>query len=116
MVLAMEILRSEYSAEPGSFLLTARVERRWDPEAFQRLQRAMLEVCREVSGHDSIERWIADCFWYVEGFVREDCAHPAFPQPVPGYYEAAKRRTFDLSSWLFTGQCPHQPSYEWPDL
>ncbi|WP_034264107.1 hypothetical protein [Actinospica robiniae] len=113
---ALEILRSEFGSEPGSFMLTARIERRWDRAAFQQLQRAMLEVCREVAGRESIERWIAEGFWFVEGFVRDDCNHPDFHRPEPAYYDAARERTFALSFWLFTGESLYTPGYGWPDV
>jgi hypothetical protein len=78
LMTAMEILRSEFGCEPGSFMLTARIERRWDREGFQRLQRAMLAVCREVAGGEPIERWIAEGFWFVE----RSCARTA---PTPRF-------------------------------
>ncbi|MEY9860556.1 hypothetical protein ABH935_006193 [Catenulispora sp. GAS73] len=111
---SIEALRHEYDAENGTFLLRARIERVWDREAFNRLQRTMREVCEELADQDRIDRWIADAFWFAEGFVRED---QSFHRPEPQeYFEDAKHRMFDLCSWLFTGQSPYLPGHVWPDL
>jgi hypothetical protein len=111
---AIDTLRQEYSAEDGTFLYLARIERTWDREAFNRLQQVMREVCEELTSQDRIERWIADAFWYIEGFVREDLSFIR-PEP-PEYFEEANRRVFDLSAWLFNGENPHLPEYDWLDL
>ncbi|WP_370355246.1 hypothetical protein [Catenulispora sp. EB89] len=111
---SIDALRSEYDADPGTFLYPGRIERTWDRDAYNRLQRTMREVCEELEGQDRIDRWIADAFWYAEGFVREE---ESFPDPEPQeYFEDAKRRTFDLCSWLFSGQSPYLPGHDWPDL
>lgn len=107
-------LRREYDAEAGTFLYLGRIERTWDRDAFNRLQRTMRGVCEELEAQDRIDRWIADAFWYAEGFVRED---QSFPDPEPQeYFDAAKRRMFDLCSWLFSGQPPYLPGHVWADL
>ena len=50
-----EILKREFDAEEGSFLLQARVWLNWDWEAFRRLTSAMYDVADEVNGQPSIE-------------------------------------------------------------
>lgn len=111
---ALEVLQSEFAAEPGSFLEAGRLERRWDHVAFQRLQRAMIEVCRELAGREALDRWIAEGFWFIERFVRDDCSHSDFPRPA--CYKAALERVESLSFWLFIDESPYLPSYGWPDI
>lgn len=111
---SIDALRHEYDAEAGTFLHLGRIERTWDRDAFNRLQRTMPEVCEELTGQDRIDRWIADAFWYIEGFVREDQSFTR-PEP-PEYFAEANRKMFDLSAWLFNGQCPYLPGHDWPDL
>lgn len=45
-----DILRREFDAEEGSFLLQARVRYKWDWDAFRRLTGAMYDVADEVKG------------------------------------------------------------------
>jgi hypothetical protein len=45
-----EILRREFDAEEGSFLLQARVSLKWDWDAFRRLTSAMYDVADEAKG------------------------------------------------------------------
>jgi len=111
---SIEALRREYRSEPGTFLHRGYLERTWDRDAFNRLQRTMREVCEELADQDRIDRWIAGAFWYIEGFVREDGSFSR-PEP-PEYYAAAKERMFSLCSWLFSGESLHLPEYGWPDL
>lgn len=40
------ILRNEFAAEEGSFLLQLRVENHWDKSAFDRLTEAMFQCCK----------------------------------------------------------------------
>lgn len=116
----LSVLRREFSAEEGSFLLELRGNV-WDKAAFTRLTEAMLECCRAYDrtqpptlfGHvydtETVPRWLAEGFWYVDTFVRGHTSHPAWDDKKrrePDYYEAAYERLFDLADWFFTGQCP----------
>jgi hypothetical protein len=51
-----EILRREFDAEEGSFLLQARVQLKWDWDAFRRLTSAMYDVAEEVKGNLPLRR------------------------------------------------------------
>jgi hypothetical protein len=42
----ISVLRHEFSAEEGSFLLQLRIRSRWDKSAFDRLTEAMLQCCK----------------------------------------------------------------------
>ena len=43
----LELLRQEFRAEDGSFLLQLRVDLHWDRQAFSRLEQAMRRVCAQ---------------------------------------------------------------------
>ena len=104
-------LRRALYGEEGSFLLALRIALEWDREAFSRLVVAMERYARAREGHPTLERWAAEGFWYLEGFVPEWSSHPSFPRPHgEDYYQAAYRRLHDLAYWLFLGESPYQGS------
>ena len=105
---ARQILKREFDAEEGSFLLQARVSLNWDWEAFRRLTSAMYDVADEVKGQPSIETWIAEGFWYCDTFVRDWTSHPNFPRPPKDVYRDALLLVGELASFLFTGQSPYK--------
>ncbi|WP_344978752.1 hypothetical protein [Streptosporangium fragile] len=43
----LELLRREFDAEDGSFLVQLRCDLQWDRQAFSRLEQAMRRVCAE---------------------------------------------------------------------
>jgi hypothetical protein len=103
----LAVLRSEFDAEEGSFLLKLRCELAWDREAFSRLVGAMEQCAAAYEGREKIERWIAHGFWYVEHFVPEWTSQENFPRPDDQeYYQKACRRLSDLAYWLFFGESP----------
>jgi hypothetical protein len=103
------ILRREFDAEEGSFLLQLRCDLVWDKAAFSRLVAAMEKCAVGHEGRQVIARWIAEGFWYLEKFVPEHCGHPAFPRRHGDeYYESAYERLRDLSYWLFVGESVYQ--------
>ncbi len=104
------ILRREFDGEAGSFLIRLRCELEWDTEAFSRLTAAMQACAQAHEGVDTIARWIAHGFWFVEHFARDWSSHPDFPR-VHGdpYYTEACERLHDLSYWLFVGESSYLP-------
>jgi hypothetical protein len=103
------ILRREFTAEDGSFLIQLRCQLTWDKAAFSRVILAMEKCAVAHQGRDVIERWIAEGFWYIEGFTKDWSTHPSFPRPHgEEYYEAAYERLSDLSYWLFVGESPYE--------
>jgi hypothetical protein len=57
----------------------------------------------------AMERWIAEGFWYYQGFVRDWTSHPNFPRPYgESYYEVAYKRLSDLAYWMFMGESPYE--------
>src|SRR5947207_593197 len=104
-----ETLRSEFGAEPGSFLLQLRSRLKWDTGAFRRLTRAMYVVAEKHQTHSSIERWIAEGFWYCDHFVKDWSTHPNFPREhTEEYYGEAYRLLDDLAYFLFRGESPYE--------
>lgn len=103
-----DTLRAEFDAHEGSFLLALRCDMRWDAAAFERATAAMLTYVREHEAGDTIPRWIAEGFWYMDRFVRGWSTHLSFPREhSEEYYEAAFVRLYDLAYWLFMGESPY---------
>jgi hypothetical protein len=113
----LELLRREFGAEDGSFLLQLRIDLHWDRQAFSRLEQAMRRVCARLEQQDHLDRWLAEGYWYLSDFVPGHISHPNFPRPEPaGYYAAATQRLWDLQYWFATGRSIYLDSYQWPDL
>lgn len=127
------VLRQEFLADEGSFLLQLRTDMIWDPAAFTRLTAAMLACCRAYdlddpnatllgSAYDRthVPRWLAEGFWLASSFVRDHTSHPAWRERIarePDYYERAYQRLDDLAFWFFTGGCPYlEPNTAFPPL
>jgi hypothetical protein len=102
-----EILRREFDAEEGSFLLQARCHANWDWDAFRRLTSAMYDVADEVRRQPSIETWIARGFWFCETWIQDWTRHPKSSRP-PEAYRDAKQLLHELSSFLFHGESPYK--------
>lgn len=103
----LERLRHEFNAEEDTFLLTMRCECLWDPEAFQSLTSAMYDVAVEVHQYPTIEKWIAEGFWFCDTWIREWTSHPNFPRPNKREYEASLQLIHDLAWFLFMGESPY---------
>ncbi|WP_296739456.1 hypothetical protein [Mesorhizobium sp.] len=104
----LHVLTNEFEAGDGSFLITIRPNMIWDIEAFDRLTDAMEQYCRVHGGSQTLERWVAQGFWYVPGFICNWTSHPNFPRAFPTtYYETAYRRLDDLAYWYFCGHSGH---------
>jgi hypothetical protein len=103
-----DILRHEFYAEEGSFLIQARCRLNWDWDAFRRLTSAMYDVAEEVKGQPSIETWVAEGFWYCDTFIRDWTSHPNFPRPPEVAYQDALELVHNLASFLFTGLNPYK--------
>ncbi|WP_329579307.1 hypothetical protein [Streptomyces sp. NBC_01361] len=61
----IEVLRREFEAEEGSFLLRLRGDLEWDRTAFSRLERAMRTVCERSQGSEKLDRWLAEGFYEI---------------------------------------------------
>ncbi|MFF0579838.1 hypothetical protein [Streptosporangium saharense] len=112
----LEVLRREFEAEDGSFLLRLRGDLHWDRQAFGRLERAMRRVCARYEAEERLDRWLVDGYWFLADFVPGWTGHPNFPRPEPEYYEAALERLHDLQNWFVTGRSPYTDTHVWPDL
>jgi hypothetical protein len=105
----LTVLREEFSAKEGSFLLFLRGEMIWNREAFTRLTQAMLAYCKGMENEDFVPRWVAEGFWYMSFYVRGFTLHPRWKKIIlqdEEYYERAYKRLDDLASWFFEGRCP----------
>ena len=102
------ILKSQFDAEEGSFLLQARCRLEWDWDAFRRLTSAMYDVADEVKGQPSVETWIAQGFWFCDTWIRDHTSHPNFPRPPEEAYRDALALLGDLAYFLFMGESPYK--------
>jgi hypothetical protein len=100
-----DVLKREFEAEDGSFLLHVRCDLTWDEVAFRRLTSAMYDVADAVRGSPSIESWIAEGFWYCDTWLPDWTSHPNFPRPQD--YDDRMRLIHDLAYFLFIGQSPY---------
>jgi hypothetical protein len=102
------VLRNEFEAGEGSFLIQLRPHLVWDQTSFTRLILAMQRCCEEFSGAENLDRWMAQGFWYVPSAVRDWTMHENFPRlHPPDYYDKAYRRLDDLAYWFFLGESPY---------
>src|ERR1700677_3365795 len=104
-----DVLKHEFNAEEGSFLIELRPGLEWDKKALSRLVAAMEICCKECEKKKSLPRWLATGFFYVPSFVKDWSSHPNFPRIHPEkYYERAYRRLDDLAYWFFFGESPYE--------
>ncbi|MGC0312352.1 hypothetical protein [Kitasatospora acidiphila] len=114
---AVGVLRCEFAAEEGSFLLQLRCDLRWDRDAFTRLERAMRAVCERNQTAAQLDRWMAEGFYSVSSWVADWTAHPNFPRPEPEeYYRSCIERLSDLANWFFQGYHDYLEPHVWPGL
>ncbi len=118
----LAILRYEFSAQEGSFLLQLRCDMHWDKTAFDRVTQAMRRCCQHYQKAPApsqeqdlpaeemlLPRWLAEGFWYMATFVRGHTSHPAWEQTIaaePAYFKKAYHRLEMLAAWFFDGECP----------
>lgn len=101
---ALELLRAEFGAEPGTFLLLLHVDLVWDTTAFARLERAMTAVCQALADAEELPRWLVAGFWYTCDFVPREIGHPGFhPTQPAAYYQRSCRRLAELNAWFTCG-------------
>lgn len=102
----LEYLNAEFNLEPGTFLFKLHVDGEWDTAAFTRLDRAMAQVCTDLTGHQQLPRWLVAGFRYTCDFTTRTISDSGLPRNKPApYYERAGRRLRDLNAWL---------AYGWP--
>ena len=100
-----DILRREHEGQPDTFFLHLRSGPGWDVTAYDALFAAMLECCKQTQGSDDLPRWIADLFWHLDWYVRQDLDRRwGDRSTIPEYYENAWTNLNHLAHWLFTGE------------
>jgi hypothetical protein len=113
----MVVLKNEFEAGEGSFLIKLRPNLEWDKAAFNRLSSAMKLCSESKSSEQRLDRWVAFGFWYVPRFTRDWATHPNFPRVhAADYYERAFARFDDLAYWYFMGQSPYESGKHFEDL
>ena len=102
------VLRNEFEAGDGSFLIQLRPHLTWDKTSFTRLITVMQRCCEDYSEAETLDRWMAEGFWYVPTFVRDWTKNQNFPRShPPEYYDSAYERLDDLAYWFFYGESPY---------
>ena len=112
----LELLRHEFNAGDGSFLIQLRVDLYWDRHAFSRLEQAMRRVCAQQEPREQLDRWLAEGYWYLSDFVPAISATQISPDEPAEYYQSAVRRLWDLQHWFVTGRSPYLARHQWADL
>lgn len=113
----LTVLRREFAAEEGTFLLTLRRDMQWDQAAFTRLEKAMRQACVTYAHEQTLERWMADGFYFVATWVPRITSTSRFQRPASTeYYRAAIERIQALGYWFFTGQSLFPPGHQVSDL
>ncbi|MFC9613025.1 hypothetical protein [Streptomyces sp. NPDC056938] len=111
------VLRREFGAAEGSFLLRLRGELEWDRAAFTCLERAMRAVCERSQSDEKLDRWVAEGFYEVATWVPLWTSRPNFPRPTPdAYFEDCIERIGDLANWFFRGRHDYCEGHAWTDL
>jgi hypothetical protein len=99
-----KVLKREFDAEEGSFLLRLRGDLEWDRAAFTRLEQAMRAACERSQSDEKLDRWVAEGFYEVATWVPSWTSHPNFPKPAPdAYFKDCIERIEDLANWYFRG-------------
>lgn len=105
----LTILRREFDADEGSFLLKLRCFAEWDKEVFARLIVAMEQCAREHEGREIVDLWIARGFWFLETSTAAWVGHPdRRPTGEEDCYLRGCQRLSDLAWWLFFGESPFE--------
>jgi hypothetical protein len=107
-ILKREFLQCEEENAKGAFLLQLHCRCEWDWNAFRRLTSAMYDVAEELKGQPSIERWIAEGFWYCDSEITAIASHSNFSRFPEAAYRDGVELIHNLASLLFTGQNPYQ--------
>jgi hypothetical protein len=93
----------------GAFALKLRTELVWDKVAFLELITAMQNYLESARDTETLDRWIAEGFWYLNEFIKDWSTHPNFPRMFSdAYYNAAYERLHALAYWLFVGESLYQ--------
>jgi hypothetical protein len=101
---ALTVLRSEFGADDGSFVLRLRIDLEWDHEAFARMESAMRIVCERYDRREASDAWLTESFRFVSTWVPGHTAHPSFPRPQPeSYHLASVERLQALADWFIHG-------------
>ncbi len=104
----LEVLRQEFAAEDGSFLLQLRIDFVWDKAAFTRVTEAMRLCCEHHADAMTLDRWLTGGFWYLYAFVSGHVSHPSFPRVYDqAYYDAACEHLGVLADWFLVGLNPN---------
>jgi hypothetical protein len=111
-----DTLHAEQEAREGSFSQVVRKERRWDEDAFSRLESAMRAACEQLHEEVAVERWLVEGFWVWTSVVPEISQHEEFSPPEPRYHRRCLARLRDLGSWFFNRASPYGPDHEWEPL
>jgi len=104
-----EVLCKEHEAADDSFVMQLRGESRWDDAAHTRLFAAMLECCKAHEGQDTVERWIAEVFWYLSWWPRQQVERC---RPGSDDHENALANFDHLAWWLFARESRDDGEFE----
>jgi hypothetical protein len=100
-------LAEEVDSPENVFLLELRPNMNWKKDCFHQLVREMYQCCEKYESKETLEKWIAEGFWYLSTFVKDWTTHPNFPkQHSNDYYEKSYILLEELAFYFFTGGHP----------
>jgi hypothetical protein len=108
-----DTLLKEHLAAEDSFMWQVRCEGRWDKAAYRRLFAAMLECCKWHDDKESIERWVAEIFWHLSWWVKQQ-ADVTWPNST--YHQNAAINFDHFAFWLFAKDNRADDQFEQLDL
>lgn len=106
-ILKREFLQCEEEAAKGAFLLQLHCKCEWDWVAFRRLTSAMYDVAEEIKGQPSIEKWIAEGFWFCESEINAIASHSNYSRFPEDAYRDGVGLIHALAYFFFVGRNPY---------
>lgn len=107
-ILKREFLQCEEEGAKGTFLVQLHCRCQWDWNAFHRLTGAMYDVAEELKEQPSIERWIAEGFWYCDAEIAAIAGHSNFSRFPEDAYRDGVELIHNLAYFLFSGRNPYR--------
>jgi hypothetical protein len=97
----LELLRHEFSAGDGLFLLQLRVDLHWDWRTFSRLEQAMRRVCTQQEPHEQLvlRRSVPEGTLRDGSWVWVESRATAFVPITACYYQKAMAAAMSFTTW-----------------
>jgi hypothetical protein len=105
-----DVLRREHEGDESSFTWKLRAECKWDHVAYERVFFALRDCCKAHEGQESVERWIAEVFYYLSWYPKQEVVEWGKIE-VP-YYQNGVCNFDHLAWWMFMGLSRRDDEFE----